>query len=186
VREQRGASADADPFTAEEMIDPNVRRAIFETLQHLMTHGDRCVIPAIGRLTEDYVSARRRPDGFFRGMGRMLSELTCPELALLQRFAATVGALELKDNEASLDYWTKDVPVPVVRCVIQRPGDEKPGWHPIGEFGDIQRLFHLLKIHELGKEGRAGGYGASSGPHRIELDVVAVRHIARIVGAPQF
>jgi hypothetical protein len=178
VRSERGIPPESPPFEGEELADPHVRRTIFETLQQLMSHGERCVIPVIGRLAAEYVSERKRPDEFFRGMGRMLSVLSCSELSLWQQFISKVAGIEppalpgsAPGNEISLDYWTKDVPAPVVRCAMTARSDEgKLGWQPIAEFADVRRLFRLMKANELGNEGRDGAFGSSSGPHRIDLD----------------
>lgn len=102
----------------ERLEEPNVQRALFESLRALADRIDPTVVPSLGVLTAEYVREVKAPDWFLRGTARMLSDLSAEEFIALRILvegverAPATGLLEL-------EFWRIDDPRQNAQCIVK-------------------------------------------------------------------
>jgi hypothetical protein len=168
-----------DPLVQEIVIEG--ARAVDEALSDV-------VVPALARLTREYVSEEKRGDGFFRGTRRLLSDLGDDEFDALRGLLRAVVAADvaLTEPEIRLVYRATKTP-PDVAYLRPLPADEAKARALQNETVHLckarcaLRLFHLLRINDLGSEGVSGGFGAQTGPHVISLDVATAQRLLQLL-----
>jgi hypothetical protein len=153
--------------------DPAARNALFESLRNLSNALDDSVVPALADLTAEYLREHKPADAFFRGVQRVLSDLTAGEFESLRDLMVAVAA----------------IPVSKRTITLSQHGDPKLVHYstshrrePIGSFGPhTQRIFHLLKVNGLGADFQGGSFGAQPGPKSIALALETIRRLSTLL-----
>jgi len=143
----------------------------------MMEAVDEDVVPVLGYVAGRYAFERKRPDGFFRGLGRLLCELEPRELEQLVRLLKlTILACRERpqvnltvDQNGQLNAYAGGK---VVREEKQMPA--------------ARRLFMLLKREGLGydlsEEGFANSTGEAAHPDRwLGMDSITTNNIIDVV-----
>lgn len=82
------ADADAiDEVLQERARDPVVAEAIFEAVKRFFDAPSAEAAPALGRLLGEYIRDKREADHVFRGVARLLADLSTSEIRTLRAFA---------------------------------------------------------------------------------------------------
>lgn len=123
------------------------KNAIFAALRHVNEAIDDAVIPALGRLLREYLGCGKRIDWYFRGVQRVLSDLTPEEFEQLKIFLDYVFNLRLDDVDTFTAVFDQKVRSDVVS--IQGIDDVKGG----PSLSESRRLFHLIRTHGLATGG---------------------------------
>lgn len=162
-------------------VNPKAKSAVLESVRSLERSVCDEVIPILGDVAADYLSGKEDADWFFRGLTRMLADLTSDELAELCRLTRGVtAATEHREPGEDADVFEKsDEPGVLLHA---RPGDSYPDFLHVGaDFRFIQRLFYLLKHHGLGQDIKGGTFGGQPGPTRILVPIQVLRRLATFV-----
>ncbi|OJH33994.1 hypothetical protein BON30_45935 [Cystobacter ferrugineus] len=153
--------------------EPLFQEVVLENLRSLDEALDDAVVPALARLMRMYVTESRRADAFFRGVRRLLSDLTGDEyadLCSLIRWAVELASYGNQDV-VELEYVMRDgATAPTL--LGRQSGPTPPGFvvgkpppsETMGEMPSAQRLFHLLRVNGLGFEGSSVGPFPGAGP----------------------
>jgi hypothetical protein len=142
VQDYLQAGDTQDPEIVEAQIhalgdDPDMRDTVLEAIRGIDEALADVVVPALARLARLYTSTKRPADGFFRGMRRILQDLTA------EAFAALIALLRtFKDDPA------------VARQLEADPSDPTP----------LPRLIFLLRTHWLATVEDVGRWGSTTGP----------------------
>src|SRR5262249_44059196 len=129
-------------------------------------------------LAAEQINAGTLPDGYFRGMTRLLSDLTEDELQSLTAMICALYDLTLHTNQKSV--VVRQDQDDVIDC--RRTAEGTDTWARIGTIDTAPRLFFLLKIHGLATDLRAGGrFSIGSGPHLMGIQVRVIRRIAELL-----
>ncbi len=160
-------------------------QSLYDAMRALLDAIDPASAPAIGRLVAEY--SDRRPDPFFRGVARLLAQMTADELVAMRTLGtfllvntqrATPDFVIREQIEQSPNNW---VAVPLRIEVLK---DEFVGIAtPVGveryfvhETPAALRLWHLLQVNDL-----ARNIGARKVPS-LELDRATLERLAVILG----
>jgi hypothetical protein len=170
--------------------DPVVQEVVLEGVRAIDEALADVVVPALARLTRQYVADGRSADGFFRGVRRTLSDLTNEEFAALVSLLRRVATLDIASSaqEVELHYVPTENPHgyqldylrPLPKAERTKRGTVNE-WALIGPQHCASRLFHLLKTNGLGRDGKSGTFGGSAGPHIIEISFDIVRRFLAVV-----
>lgn len=176
--------------------NPDFQQLIVEGLRAIDDAIDEAVVPALGRLMGEFLTSK--PDAFFRGVRRLLSDLTSGELFELEQLlqalrhpatAARIGrqttlccrSVPGRSDQSQGDY--------VVSCTYPLPPEEARARSlandrlDLGQFPSAIRLFHLLKVNGLASEPLGGGmvFGTATGPHVADLNLAVAQRLARVM-----
>ncbi len=163
--------------------NPAARDVILKAVRQLQDVDD-VAVPALGRLADEYLKNKKPADSFFRGASRLLTELDSTEFASLQTLLTALAA-QVRPEEL-LEIHNMGAPGGGNDVQIIEPHLEgkRPPPLSLGPMGDIPRLFHLLKINDLGRDNPSGFLGVSSGPHVLRITKAFVNRLLALVGAP--
>jgi hypothetical protein len=156
--------------------NPDAQEAIYSSLKEVLDCTNSEVLKPLAMLTREYVREDKAPDAFFRGVTRVLADLTRGELKalrLLVRLAADVekrldpGMLavdlyltRLEKSRDETEYvHHREIAPPKLTLTPLRPS--VPG---------AERLFHLLKSNGLGSDQPSGMWDVQTGPSSLLLD----------------
>jgi hypothetical protein len=172
--------------TAEEVAgileanaeNPFVYETVEESIKGLLNAVDPSVVPAIGTLAAFYLERKKRPDDFFRGMVRMLSEFSEQEYISFVALMRKVRGHRTTEEEVFLFSWTRNGRSTAEH---QLPGDpkRKREYGTLGEFRGLLRIFRLLKMHGLGADMPTGGFTGRGGPNVVRIYTTMVNRICR-------
>lgn len=180
--------ADVGPLSAEEMEEqlrvdgenPCLQEVLIETVRSVGEALDGAVVPALARLARRYKASGNRPDAFFRGMRRVLSDLDAEEFEALKLLVDKVLAIDLGESRDQVVLERAALePGGTPQLSFVRPGPRSVDNERIG-IGDVPRalrLFHLLKTNDLGTDSTGGGFTGHTGPSVIVLRFDIVRRI---------
>lgn len=152
--------------------DPNYHETMYRTFRSMMDAAEQEVVETIGYMAGVYTLGGRRPDAFFRGLGRLLCDCEQGELDRFRSLMLSVRAAQAPDAK-----W---VSVQFEPRKVHAPSDDDPrdpnlwrtlvtigvggGKVDLGRHPEAERLFLLLK-----REGLAGTPSAL-GPDDHEWD----------------
>ena len=119
VRLQVDDSAQAEAILLDRINDDACKEAVFEAFRALRDAIDDAVVPAIAKLTAVYTTEKLRPDSFFRGLCRVLVDLSNEDflrLRLLLRLALSSahdesrGPIEIgeRPGDQKVSIWLQD------------------------------------------------------------------------------
>lgn len=84
----KGAGAKAKDASESETFGETLDDLMMRAFRQMMDAVDDAVVPVLGYMAGRYTFERRRPDAFFRGLGRVLCDLEHGELEQLRRIVA--------------------------------------------------------------------------------------------------
>jgi hypothetical protein len=198
--------ADVSPEEAEAKLreageDPRARESILEALRAVGDSLAAVVVPPLGRLVRTYAREKRGPDVFFRGMRRVLTDLSEDEFEAFRDFVRRAdgvrfsgehpNSLELlysktaDDTDAQLHAtrrWAEELaPKPGSQLTTggRSRREQKMERIGLGRFDFAVRLFNLLKVNGLAETG-LGVFGASDSVQLL-IDVQVLRRIRSIL-----
>jgi hypothetical protein len=186
-----GGDAGADVAAFEKDLEAIVtgdaagRDLVIENVRALADALSDVVVPALAKLTRDYISKKQGADAFFRGLRRILSDVSEDEYVALRDLVRRVCDLDvgtketvtllnaaegayMPDSSRTLKYRVELPPRPP-DGVHRPPGPE----HALVAFGEVPhklRLIHLLKTNGLAEDPATPTWGSANGPHAISLD----------------
>lgn len=169
--------------------EPYVREAIFRSLRALMdfVDDDDAVTVPLARLVAESYRQKARPDAFFRGTARLLTELSAAEVNELRRTLAwafegtEAGALRLVVMEHSWGPDRSPVPAPPHFLRFIKPTGGLAEHHGrLDGIEDPARLLHLLEAHGLAQHSDDAGY-FDVDPFRIRLERGVAERLQRIL-----
>lgn len=158
---------------AQELIDerPEFAEAVFQNYRRCMDAMDEAVAPCLARLT--FMYRDRKLDPFFRGIGRVLEDLSAAELEALQLIVA--AALSLDDSIVEVYHWTHeetDEPTICLRPVTR--GDPVIGMRrPLGATRVLSLLDSNGLTHDPPPEGRGSMLSTPPSFERAVLERLA-------------
>lgn len=169
--------------------DPNIADAVWRAVRELMeAPSDDAAIP-LGVIAADYARSGRAADSFFRGVVRLLSELSSLEMSELrellnwlhnktasERFDVVARNLEIASSDR--ESW-KEVPWSV-SLHNRASGSEKEVRFP-GKLSDAGRLIVLLKANGLATESGMSFWDYN--PPSAELQRGIVERLIGLLGA---
>lgn len=160
------------------------RETVLESVRRLLEAVDDAAAAPLGSLAAEYVKSRTAPDWFFRGLARMLAELSRAELQELSALARDIA--EMSADGATVERQGDVDGGEVLRFTphLAPPRDE------VEEFSDqgatataadvdseaytcpasLLRLCWLLKMNGLAKEGTSGYFGSTTGPNVMVVE----------------
>lgn len=157
--------------------DPLVQEVVLEGVRAIDEALVDIVVPALARLTRQYVTTGRQADGFFRGVRRTLTDLTSEEYAALLGLLQRLEALDVATSQPDVHlHYRATAEQPIPQLHYMRPYSEEERKRrstfneavPMGQLDHFLRLFHLLKTNGLGRDSSTSGkFGGASGPHVI-------------------
>jgi|GEM_PF-5153199 len=155
-------------FTPEEDSE-HYDQSIFQGYRYAMDAITSTVVPALGRLTAQYYD--RHIDGFFRGVGRVLEDLTHEEFEGLRQIVS--AAVYTKESIVELTPWT--TPAGDLEARYSRPhqkGKERPVWGTTSPPG-FQRTLQLLEQNGLtAPRAPTGTDLAMTGSYKLERELL--------------
>ncbi len=170
-----GPAADPDAVEAElhaRSEDPLIQELVIEGLRAVDEVLADAVVPVLARLTREYVSNARGADWFFRGVRRVLSDLTNEEFEALRSIVQRVVAVGIPTaaDPLRLEHHEGHPSKPEgLTCNwTEEPEDGgKASWAGrkiLGDAPHARRLFYLLKANGLGEDAPTGGFTSTGGP----------------------
>jgi len=126
--------------TREHEDDPDYHEVMFRTFRAMTDAVDPEVIEILGHLAGQYNYAARKPDAYFRSLGRLLCELDPGEVGDLVSILRGVEAASKEDESADVTFGT-DESVSVYKAGASNLR--------LGTFASGLRLFALLRREGL-------------------------------------
>ena len=139
--------------------DADYHDTIFKAFRAMADAAEPEVVEVLGYLAGTYTFGSKRPDSFFRGLGRLLCDLETdelPRLRLLLRSVLMAWTVHEWDEEDVDVILTTKVTEPPGRFEFSEQlmvviGAGRKDGHPVPTPKDGQRLFHLLKQNGFGR-----------------------------------
>jgi hypothetical protein len=164
--------------------DPAVQELVLESARALAEALADSVVPVMARLTRLYITNERPADGFFRGVRRLLTDLTEPEFrdfrAVLEITAAALSEpvstdlIELRVEPPAAAGGRPQLQL--IYVTTDYGSRTMSDGRTIGFAPDAAvRIFQLLRTHTLGHPG-AGPTGAAL-PTSVLLERAVVRRL---------
>jgi hypothetical protein len=149
---------------------------ILRSFRQMMDAADESVVETLGYLAGVYAIGNKKPDAFFRGLGRLLCDLEDGELEQLKVMLrlALAALRETPEISLALDRNGQLVARALGKLLYE------PKVVP-----DSQRLFMLLKREGLGGNLPIDGAVAGAQGHRpdreVALDAITVSHVMEVL-----
>ena len=192
------AGQDADAATAVADLDEHAHEdwakpLIFETLRRLNDALDDAVLPAMGRLLRAYISEGQPIDNVYRGLARVLADVSGEEFVSLQKLMAALSDSSVDrdpldvmvlpepgENFASIEAQQRDRVGVSKRAPNSDTGDGpvEERYELIPEVGHARRLFHLLILHQLAQDSGLLAFGVDP----IAMSKDRAKRIVEIIG----
>lgn len=153
--------------------DANYHETMFRTFKAMADAAEPEVIETLGYLAGVYSAAGKRPNAFFRGLGRILCDLEEGELQQLRELLSVVGVVHqqhgVAGTELHLTFGRMDEPEDANVWVII-PGQEQPIAVAREGIRHCVRLFTLLKRELFARSPQVGTFGSyySDGSKQFE------------------
>jgi hypothetical protein len=178
----------SDPGTVDRirarLEEPEAQDTIVEGFREVLDAIAPEVLPGLATLTREYLRDGKRRDEFFRGVGRLLSDLAADEYESLR---SLVRALAQHQGPPLLHVRLTMPPggsAEVLTFVSQAPGQEEQLVYSGWSSPHARRLFHLLKLNALGSDNPGGYWGVVSGPHVLRMNPQIVGRLDRLLCGP--
>jgi hypothetical protein len=203
-----GRAFDGDPeqvadFEKSLEGDSDAQETIYRSVRMMMDAADPSVIDSLGFLAGDYTKNKRKPDAFFRGLGRLLCDLEAEEFDDLKRLLAALQKCERGPDAQQYDVVIYDRTDAASYTETYRKGGASGGYYEserlvaltdgddiaeeLGKFASAARLFLLLRREGLADDppthhdGDPVREGLPTGDLAVELPVHTVGDVLRIV-----
>ena len=175
----------------EHIDEPWARDGLLESFRHLSDCLSEDVIPSLGRLTADYLTAERPPDAFFRCFGGMLAGLDPEAFVALLELVEALGiddplADGAEQTPLTLTVQTSEHGQAGVILTDHRYEKKDSRHERFVEFvkqKEATRLFSYLKTANLGVDNASGYVGSVAGPHVIVIDAETIARMRRYLAA---
>lgn len=179
--------------------DPIVQQVVLEAVRKLDEVICEAAVPAISKMTLIYLKEHRAADAFFRGTKRTLIELSTEEYSSLTWLLRTALSQKVMDAMDGLDI---DTPGNDIRFTYEHTPQGRyelvferllpPRGFNIapsamsrlkieGDYFHLLRLFHLLRINELGHPFQRGSLVSSSASNMLIVNIDTLRELLRIM-----
>jgi hypothetical protein len=200
-REARAWAAYFDAFLAGEK-DPETALALLAyaaengVVQEMVAESARAiaeclspsVVPVMGKMTHQYKTENRKVDGFFRGVRRLLTDLTDDEVRDLRTLMRLAADAKLPEHHEVIELnFINLPPSQKPQLAYLRPSEtaaeKQTGMHQREALGDVPhalRLFQLLKTNDLGRD-EASGANRLTGPQAVVLRRETVNRLLRLL-----
>jgi hypothetical protein len=186
--------------TAEELqglIEANreqpwVRETILDSVRRLLEVSCDETVDVLGSLTAEYLRNKRPPDPFFRGIARVLSDLSAEELADLRELVRDIVSVSqprftieqiLIGGEKRLRIFFVSEPADELGSTVAR-AQQTEKYQEFKSPSSYLCLCNLLKVNGLGQESVSGYIGARGGPNVIVGDLDTFARFAEHLGVP--
>jgi hypothetical protein len=178
---RRMSRCEADRELREHVERESCKEAIFEAFKYLRDALDDSVVESIARLTAEYSRSDRKPDGFFRGLSRVLADLSGDEF-LSVRMLFREGLRNVPTGSPTpeeVEFGER----PGDGQLILRTGPDGDAQIPLGaSITEAKRFFSLLKVNGLAADGlQRIGVGPSYG---MVTRQSTLRRILQIIDDP--
>ena len=174
------AQAKAEQTAEQHKDDPSYHDVMFASFRQMMEAADESVIETLGYLAGVYTGGNKKPDSFFRSLGRFLCELEPGELEQFKDIAQTM----CMTAQSTPIYATVDGNGWVWASLAGGGGRSNRKVRPAA-----QRLFTLLKREGLGGNVPIDQPKYGAGPvvadKALSIDALTVAAILKIVD-PEF
>jgi hypothetical protein len=161
--------------------DPGARKVILNHMRALMDDPDEAVIPALGTLGQMYVRQSRPIDAFFRGMTRLLLDLSAAEYDCLKALVKLLLSQPSDIEPMKVQFAVKDQKriLRIIQTGVHTPQDEpseERAWNT--QYDEItHRLFQLLRDHHIALEEVVGRSSADA----IVIEAHVLQRIADVL-----
>jgi hypothetical protein len=115
------ASHGVDDVPSHAATNPDFAEVVFQNYRRALDAVDPTVLPALARLTAQY--STRRPDAFFRGVGRILEDLSHDELDGFSQIIS--NALATNFDPVNIMGWIGEGNRPELRLAGKRGNPEQ-------------------------------------------------------------
>jgi hypothetical protein len=168
--------AEAAGYLEAHAAEPHVYESVTAAVRAMLDAFADEAVPALGAIAAVYTREKTRPDGFFRGFARLVTDLSSSEYRQLQETVRGILAARPTGPAVVILHFIGEGAAPPRVCLatwVQGAGEKRT---PICDAPDAIRLFQLIKVTALGRDNPSGySDGGLSGPQAviIEHDVVA-------------
>lgn len=172
------ASGSTPEATAERirarLDEPAVGETILQAVRRLEDFVDDAAIPALGALTAEYLREDRKPDAFFRGTVRVLSDCDAVDIAALRYVVEVASGRSGSDRALVVFGITID---PQARPFMRKGRDSSMNRHAYldREGLDARRVIRLLENNGLADDSPIHGGVA------VELSADTIERLARVL-----
>jgi hypothetical protein len=148
-----------DPELVEAQLwvdaqEPIIQELVVENARAVAEALTASVVPVLARLTREYRSAGRAPDAFFRGMRRLLSDLSEEEFVAFRDLIIGIADLKISPKPGTLELVILEVAGKgIFRANFEDVASGASASADIDFVPFAVRLFQLLKAHGVGTDG---------------------------------
>lgn len=184
VRSFGGSRRKARDHSRRHRSDPSHRDTLYWLFRMMQDAVDPSVVETLGHLAGTYASKNRRPDDFFRGMGRLLCDLEPGEIHDLRAMLT-----KTRDRLSTFDGS-------LLRLSLDEDPEEREGDHQVNLYLDgaevpllrlptAVRLFALMRREGIA-DGlpRARGMRSDQGDHVMRLPVRKLHAMLEVIDPP--
>jgi hypothetical protein len=159
--------------------EPCVRETILRSIRTLLDCVDSCVVTPLALLAREYLREGQIPDDFFRGVSRVLSDVSAAEFADLQVLCSCMA--EQPGEWVGIRSGTPDIVPHGARLEWEHPTSGRPALETtIVDVRHTPRLLRLLVRNDLGVD--VGVVGGGVHGECIRVHVSTATRLRRIVG----
>jgi len=155
----------------EGLKSENARQAVFVSVRSLLDALDDGVAEPLGRLAAEYYAQGKAADWFFRGLTRVLADLSATEYHAMRMMLTQFMEHAPRDRKL-IEVHQTDQGFTIEKY-LEEPNGEIRRDDPIVLSSSISaatRFFTLLKQNALGRDNAAGYWGSVSGPHVLVIE----------------
>jgi hypothetical protein len=168
--------------------DPEIQQVLAEAFQRVMESRSPEVIPPLAMLTRPYAQGQE-PDLFFRGFGRVLSDVTTNDFRALCSVFRLLN-LDVASDVLELRLTRTQAPAEAAFRLMQMIRSERDGleaphvWLDGASADEAERLMRMLKTNYLNREFFPGFADQGLGPEALLIDKAIARRIRDILDRP--
>jgi hypothetical protein len=161
--------------------DPRAQAVLIESIRAALESLSEAVLPALAVLMREYQRTGKEPDAYFRGVCRVLQELTADEYAdlgrmfheIVERVRSGVGRREELLFRVVHDGGTHKI-------VVEAGATLHPPGNVLFQSPHLRRLVRLLGGNELG---RAADIGLTREPVKWAIDWILLTRLEHLLTA---
>lgn len=168
----------AEIEAAANRDNPEYHEVMFRAFRQMQDAVDPCVVEVLGYLAGQYTHAGRKPDQYFRALGRALCDLEANELDELRRLVAGVLHYRSEIRGPVAAVVVEEVVIEGNRSelVIRVASPKQQLW--VRHIPSAVRLFGLLRREGLAQDqGPAQGMRREMGENAIRIPVETVERM---------